>query len=148
MGYFVQDFTPYWWIDGWLYEIATMIGRNLYVPIEVEMIAPARTRGLREFGYWYGFMDDMRIHRRAIAESILSSPDFLVSDERRRELREDLDRVCAEFGGARQAALDPANIARVEARGYDGPEDERYQRVKARSIQVLREWQTRGSVAA
>jgi hypothetical protein len=148
MGYFVQDFTPYWWMDLWLYEIATMIGRNHYVPLEVEMIAPTRTRGLREFGYWAAFVDDMRIHRRAIAESILASPDFLVSAERRQELRENLDFLCVELGSGRAALLDPANVAKVEMGGYDRPDDERYRRVKARSLKVLREWQTRCGIAA
>jgi hypothetical protein len=148
MGYFMQDFTPYWWMDVWLYEIATMIGRNHYVPIDLEMIAPTRTRGLREFGYWYAFVDDMRVHRRAIAESILASPEFLVSAERRQELRENLDHVCAEFASGRPVVLDPANVARIEMGGYDTPDDERYRRIKARSMKVLQEWQRRGGVAA
>ena len=145
MGYFMQDFTPYWWIDVWIYEIATMIGRNHYVPIDLEMIAPVRTRGLREFSYWFCFVEDMRVHRRAIAESILSSPDFLVSKERRQELREDLDRLCTELGAGRAAGLDPANVARVEMGGYDTPEDERYRRVKARSMRVLEDWRKRSA---
>ncbi len=81
MGYFMQDFTPYWWMDLWLYEIATMIGRNHHVPIDVEWTGSLRTRGLRDFVYWVTFVHEMRAHRRAIAETIISSPDFLVSAE-------------------------------------------------------------------
>jgi hypothetical protein len=140
MGYFVQDYTPYWWMDTWLYEIATMIGRSHYVPIDVEVIGPVRTRGLREFTYWVSFVDDMRVHRRAIAESILSSPDFLVSPERRQELRESLDHVCAEFRAGHVLPRNPAHAAGIEAAGYDAPDDERYRRIKARSMKVLQEW--------
>ena len=139
MGYFVQDFTPYWWMDLWLYEIATMIGRNYHVPIDVEMVGPMRTRGLRDFAYWVTFVHTMRAHRRAIAESILSSPDFLVSAERRQELLQSLDEVCAWLGSGFALAIDPANVARVEMGAYDAPEDDRYRRIKDRSAAVLQD---------
>jgi hypothetical protein len=45
----------------------------------------------------------------------------------------------------RAAGLDPANVARVEMGGYDTPEDERYRRVKARSMRVLQEWRKRSA---
>jgi hypothetical protein len=146
MGYFVQPFTPYWWMDTWLYEIATMIGRSHYVPIDVEMLGPVRTRGLRDFTYWVSFVDDMRIHRRAIAKSILTSPEFMVSDERRQELLQNLDHVCAEFQSAHVLVRNPAHAAGVEAGGYDAPDDERYRRIKARSMKVMEEW--RGAAVA
>jgi hypothetical protein len=139
MGYFVQDYTPYWWMDTWLYEIATMIGRTHYVPIDVEVIGAMTTRGLREFTYWACFFDDMRVHRRSIAEAILSSPDFMVSDERRQQLRDNLDHVCAEFRRAQVINRDPAHAAVVEKAAFDAPDDERYRRVKARSMQMLQD---------
>lgn len=140
MGYFLQDYTPYWWMDTWLYEIASMIGRTHYVPIDVEAIGPLQTRGLREFTYWVCFFDDMRVHRRAIAESILSSPDFLVSTARRQELRDNLDHVCAEFRKRHVVPRDPATGERIEKAGaYDAPDDERYRRIKARSMKLLQE---------
>jgi hypothetical protein len=140
MGYFLQDYTPYWWMDTWLYEIVSMIGRNHYVPIDVEAVGPLRTRGLREFHYWVCFFDDMRVHRRKIAESILSSPDFLVSAARRQELCDNLDHVCAEFRRLHVGPRDSAMGERLEKEGsYDAPDDERYRRIKARSMKLLQE---------
>jgi hypothetical protein len=148
MGYFLQDYTPYWWMDTWLYEIASMIGRTHYVPIDVEVIGEMTTRGLREFTYWARFFDEMRVHRRAIAESILSSPDFLVSAERRRELLSNVDKVCAELRQGQAIQRDPANAEGVERGGFDAPDDERYRRIKARSIRILEELrQNRARVA-
>lgn len=137
MGYFLQDYTPYWWMDTWLYEIATMIGRSHFVPIDVEFPGPLTTRGLREFTYWACFFDIMRIHRRAIAESIIASPDFLVSADRRQELREGLDQVCALFHKSQSLHRDPDHAKLIETAGHDAPDDERYRRIKARSAEVL-----------
>jgi hypothetical protein len=139
MGYFVQDYTPYWWMDTWLYEIATMIGRSHYVPLDVAFLGPLRTRGLRDFTYWACFFDEMRIHRRAIAEAILSSSDFSVSAERRQELRIELDHVCAVFERSQSAHRDSAHAAKVEIIGYDAPADERYRRVMARAEIILQD---------
>jgi hypothetical protein len=139
MGYFLQDYTPFWWLDTWLYEIATMIGRSHYVPVDVQFLGPLRTRGLRDFTYWARFFDDMRAHRRSIAETILSSPDFLVSAERRQELRDGLDHICAMFARSQTTQRDPAHAARVEVLAYDAPDDERYHRIKARSAKILQE---------
>jgi hypothetical protein len=139
MGYFMQPFTSYWWMDTWLYEIATMIGRNHYVPVDVGIFGALRTRGLRDLTHWACFFDAMRVRRRAIAESILSSPDFLVSAERRQELLRNLDYVCAELHAAGNSGRDPAIAELMETASYDAPDDERYRRIKARSTQILQE---------
>lgn len=139
MGYYLQDYTPYWWMDTWLYEIAAMIGRILYVPIDVEYHGTRQTRGMRDLTYWARFFDDMRVHRRAIAESILSSPDFAVGAERRQELYDGLDDMCAIFERSNALLRDPEHAKQLEASGYDAPEDERYRRAKDRSLRVLQE---------
>jgi hypothetical protein len=142
MGYYLQDYTPYWWMDTWLYEIATMIGRNIFVPIEVECRGPMQTRGLREVLYWARFFDDMRVHRRAIAESILSSPDFVASAELRQELRNGLDHMCNVFLSSNAILRDPEYAKRIEGIGYDAPEDDRYRRAKDRSLRALQQLET------
>jgi len=139
MGYFLQDYTPYWWMDTWLYEIATMIGRNHYVPIEVELMELNRTRGLREVNYWARFFDEMRVHRRAIAERIISSPDFLASAERRQELHGALDHLCKIFERSLAFLRDPAYGQQLEITAHEAADDERYRRVKERSLKVLEE---------
>jgi hypothetical protein len=141
MGYFIQDYTPFWWMDNWLYEIAAMIGRTHYIPMDVEFVGPLRTRGLRDILYWASFFDEMRVHRRAIAESILASPDLLISAERRQELFDGLDDMCAMFARSLVAMQERVSAEGAEDGGYDAPDDERYQRVKARAAKILQELQ-------
>jgi hypothetical protein len=145
MGYFIQDHTPYWFMDNWLYEIAAMIGRTHYIPMDVEFLGPLKTRGLREVAYWARFFSKMRVYRRATAESILASPDLLMSAERRQELRDQLDNMCALFERGLSFLLEPAHIAAAEAGGYDAPDDERYRRIKARSMRLLEELEQSGA---
>jgi hypothetical protein len=137
MGYFVQDYTPYWWMDSWLFEIATMIGRFYSVPIEVRFVGPMRTRGMRDLLFWAQFYDAMRVHRRAVAKAIVASANFLDSPERKRELIEDLDRLCAELEGHNAVLRDPGYAKRIEASGFDAPASDRYLRAKERAQTAL-----------
>jgi hypothetical protein len=139
MGYYVQDYTPYWWMDTWLCEIATMIGRTHFVTIKTEFVGERQTRGLRELPYWAHFFDETRVHRRAIAEAILSSPDFADPAERRQQLRDRLDHICAVLERGNAILRDPAYANQLERAGYDAPADERYRRAKDRSLIVLQE---------
>jgi hypothetical protein len=143
MGYFLQDYTPFGWLDNWLYEIVAMIGRTHFIPMHVEFVGPLRTRGLRDFLYWACFFDDMRPHRRAIAESILSSPDLLISPERRQELFDGLDDMCAMFASSVASLRERAGSEDADVTGYEAPDDERYRRIKARSMKVLEELRQR-----
>ena len=139
MGYYIQDHTPYWWMDTWLCEIAVMIGRFQSVPLGIEFVGQRQTRGLRELLYWARFFDEMRVHRRATAEAILASPDFLESAERKQALRDNLDYVCTELEKSNAILRDPDHAKRLEGFGYDAPADERYRRAKDRSLAVLQE---------
>ena len=148
MGYFMQDHTPYWWMDTWLFEIAVMIGRMRYAAIDVQCTGPLQTRGLREVSYWARFFDETRVHRRLIAENILSGPDFLLPAERRQELRNELEQTCAQLAQSNSILRDPAYAKQLEGAGYDAPEDERYRRVKERSLKVLDELERGGTRVA
>jgi hypothetical protein len=148
MGYFMQDHTPYWWMDTWLYEIAVMIGRVHYADVDVACIGPLRTRGLRDLVYWATFFDAMRVHRRAVAEAILADADFLETAERKQALRDDLDQICAEFDRNNACLRDPAHAQRLEGTGHDAPADERYRRAMDRSLTVLQELERDGTRVA
>ncbi len=137
MGYFVQDYTPYWWMDTWLFEIATMIGRLYSVPIDVRFVGSPRTRGMRDLLFWAQFYDAMRVHRRAVAEAIVASASFLDSPERKRELIEDLDQLCANLEAHCAVLRDPDFARRIEASGFDAPVNDRYLRAKERAQTAL-----------
>jgi hypothetical protein len=139
MGYYLQDYTPYWWMDTWLCEIAIMIGRNHSVAMKTQFVGERQTRGLRELSYWACFFDETRVHRRAIAEAILSSPDFAEPAERKQQLRNRLDHICARLKEGNAILRDPGYANQLERSGYDAPADERYRRAKDRSLIVLQE---------
>jgi hypothetical protein len=139
MGYYLQDYTPYWWMDTWLCEIATMIGRIYYLGMKTEFVGSMQTRGLREISYWARFFDEMRGHRRAVAEAIIASPDFVVPAELRQELRNGLDEVCVLLERRNAILRDPDYAKQIEISGFDAQEDERYRRAKERSLKALQE---------
>jgi hypothetical protein len=89
--------------------------------------------------YWCEFFGKMRVHRRAIAESILASPDLQISPQRRQELFNALDHVCALFEGSLEHLAELAKAEETKPVGFDAPDDERYRRIKARSMRVLQE---------
>jgi hypothetical protein len=139
MGYFLQPFTPYWWMDTWLFEITHLIGRMIPVDLDVECFEWKKTRGMRELTYWATFYDDMRPHRRAIAEAIIKDPEFLTTDAFKQELLDRMDRLCDTFNRANSVLRDPAHAAKITSEfAHDAPADERYLRVKARSLELVK----------
>jgi hypothetical protein len=139
MGYFLQPFTPYWWMDTWLFEITHLIGRMIPVDLDVECLEWKKTRGMRELTYWATFYDDMRPHRRAIAEAIIKDPEFMTTDAFKQELLGRMDRLCDAFKQGNSALRDPAYAANIMRDfAHDAPADERYLRVKARSMELVR----------
>jgi len=141
MGFFLQPYTPYWWMDTWLFEIAVMIGRLLPLKLEIDFGDNwAHTRGMRDLTYWAAFFDDMRPRRRAVAEQILRDPAFKATDEQKARHLERLDRLCEQFRLSNSCLRDPAYAARIaETFAHNAPEDERYLRIKARSLALVQQ---------
>jgi len=141
MGFFLQPYTPFWWMDTWLFEIAVMIGR--LVPLKVSLDFGdnwAKTRGMRDLSYWATFFDDMRGHRRAIAERIVNAPEFQAPDGVKTQLLERMDALCQTFLRSNSRLRDPAYAAEImKTFAHNAPEDERYIRIKERSIEVLQQ---------
>lgn len=127
MGYFLQPWTPFWWHDTWLWEIA--LYADVYHNAEIEVGYPPQdfaTQGMREVMYWQAFFDETRTVRRELAMKI--SPEL----------------------GLRMALLSPrlfglAAILRdreyVEKRwpDPDTPPDERYLRIRCKAESYLNE---------
>ena len=138
MGYFMQPFTPYWWMDTWLYEISVMIGRLLPMDLTVEHGEWMKTRGMREVTYWAKFFDDTRKERRAMAERIIRGPDFKTVPTVKQILLDKLDQECERFLFSNSGLRDPERAKEITDHfAHDAPEDERYKRIKARSLELL-----------
>lgn len=138
MGYFMQDHTPYWWMDTWLYEIAVMIRRQLPLDMVVECEDWARTRGMREVDYWAKFFDEARPVRRRIAERILRSFEFKSDPSVIRQALNMLDDACKEFEHSNSILRDPDYAAKIMSKfAHEAHHDDRYERIKARSLAFL-----------
>ena len=139
MGYFLQPYTPYWWMDTWLFEIAVMIGRMLPLELDLDFGDWTKTRGMRDLTYWAKFFDDMRGHRRAIAERIINDPGFMTDEVIKKQLIQRMDMLCTKFLHSNSCLRDPEHAGRIMKKfAHDAPEDERYLRIKERSTDLLK----------
>ena len=139
MGYFLQPYTPYWWMDTWLFEISVMIGRMLPLDMDLDFGDWTKTRGMRDLTYWATFFDDMRGHRRAIAERIINDPEFKTDEVIKKQLIERMDTLCAKFLHSNSCLRDPEHAGRIMKKfAHDAPEDERYIRIKAQSVDLVK----------
>jgi len=141
MGFFLQPYTPFWWMDTWLFEIAVLIGRLLPLKLEIDFGDNwAHTRGMRDLTYWAGFFDDLRPHRRAIAEQIINDPAFRSTASVKAALLARMDEMCRKFLHSNSCLRDPAYAARITASfAHNAPEDDRYLRIKARSMALVQQ---------
>jgi hypothetical protein len=139
MGFFLQPYTPFWWMDTWLFEIGMMIGRLRPLKLNLDFGNNwMHTRGMRELTYWARFFDDMRGQRRAIAERIVNDPAFKATDIVKAQLLARMDGLCQQFLRSNGGLRDPEYAARVMKRfAHSAPEDERYLRIKERSMTLV-----------
>lgn len=139
MGFFLQPYTPFWWMDTWLFEIAVMIGRMLPLKLNLDFgDSWTKTRGMRDLTYWAQFFDDMRWHRLATAKQIINDPEFKTADDLKKRLLERMDALCQSFLHSNSCLRDPAYAARImNTFAHNAPEDERYIRIKERSMELV-----------
>jgi hypothetical protein len=139
MGYFLQPYTPFWWMDTWLFEISVMIGRMFPLELDLDFGDWKNTRGMRDLTYWAQFFDDMRGQRRAIAEAIINDPEFKTDDPIKQQLLQRMDLLCAKFLHSNSCLRDPEYASRIMKKfAHDAPEDERYIRIKERSADLVK----------
>lgn len=131
-GLFCEHF-PYWFVDMWLHELATMTQRVLWVDIAGELVGGrGKTKGLRDLRFWNDFFDRTRPLReyqadRAIDELYKGQP-YRVAQLRGR-LREV---ALASFSWSSQY-IQQTSAQQEGALSIDAPEDDRYLRIKAKA---------------
>jgi hypothetical protein len=147
MGYFLQPYTPFWWMDTWLFEISVMIGRLFPLDLDLDFGDWTKTRGMRDLTYWAQFFDDMRGHRRTIAETIINDPVFESDDDIKRQLLERMDLLCAKFLHSNSCLRDPAHAGRIMKKfAHDAPADARYIRIKEQSVDLVNRAHATGAI--
>lgn len=140
-GFLFPPHWPVWFHDTWIDEIAHMTGRILWADIPVEEIGGrGKSRGIRDIAFWAALFDATRPDRVALAEMLSRehNPPWLQS-----QLLQRRD-ILNLFFSSRMARLrDPATAYVFEKRmSFDAPQDERYQRIKARAEQVMADFRT------
>lgn len=142
MGYFIQPYTPFWWADTWLYEMAWMINRLHKAKINCHSFDFNQTRGLRDVIWWATFYDETRPMRAALARTIINDPDYEGSPDYRQDVIGSIPEVGREFEKLNAILRHPEHARVVELQyGHEAPADERYIRIKRNAEQIISELQ-------
>ena len=126
-------------MDTWLFEIAMLIGRLLPLTLNIDFGDNwTNTRGMRDLTYWATFFDDMRADRRATAERIVNDPAFRAAADVKAQLLARMDEMCGRLFLSNSRLRDPEYAAGIMGTfAHSAPEDERYLRIKQRSMQLV-----------
>ncbi len=131
LGWLFPPFFPYWFGDHWIDDIARLIGRISYAPVEYEVDRRPGTREMREPAFWATFYDCLEPMRRKQALAIIDDPDFIEPGWRKAILRRHTPLI-----EKRSRYIN--DIVRGYGNACPNP-DERYRRIRGAAISMLRE---------
>lgn len=137
MGGF-PEFSPFWWYDTWVSEIAMMIDRIEWAPVDAALAGGTRgkTRGLRDASFWQTLFAALRPKRAQIARNMINT--MIVSSEERKALLDGIPAMCKKFEQEHDNLCDQEIATRLETMlSYDAPADERYLRIRQKGIELL-----------
>jgi hypothetical protein len=126
---------PYWFVDHWLDDVAKLIDRIAYCTSDhdADTNRPG-TMEMREPGWWGTFFDACHLRRRAIASRIIDAMD-------EPPWRKELLRRNYPIIEQRSKLINDCVRANKELAAYAAqhPPDERYNRVRAAAVAMLRD---------
>lgn len=134
LGHIYNHEYPFWFIDHELDDICRMIGRFVFVDVNVSHRPwrPGTTIRLRDLEFWTSYYDLMTLERRLKARAIIMSPEFQAPDWQRKVLANSYQVV--ESRSRQINASVRQNAAAIEEqRGDKNPPDEGYLRAKAKA---------------
>lgn len=137
-GFFCPPYFPYWWCDTWADEMARFTGRMLHADVSATLLQEiaGNSRGLREVTFWGNFFQKTRIIRKQAAAAIIGEGDEPAW--RKVQIKQYWDDLERRLDARDSPNRDPITAKRFEAElGFDAPDDERYQRAKAKAIAFL-----------
>lgn len=143
-GFFQVPYFPFWWHDTWTMEIATMINRRWLAQVDVEypdMDTATKTRCCRDIRFWQMFFDATRGLRQDAARSIILSDEFQTwGGYSKDDLLSQFSIWGKDFFERGVRLRDPAVAEKLEQTvSFDAPGDERYTRIMAEALTILRE---------
>ncbi len=127
MGYVYPPYFPYWFVDHWVDDIARMIGRLVYVDVDIDAVSrKPPTQEMRDLTFWSTFFDLCREVRRSYAGVIIADPLFQASAWEKRILRQNFPVTDVRSKWINDNVR--ASAVHYEAVSGVGPPDERYLR--------------------
>jgi hypothetical protein len=137
VGYFCPPYFPYWWHDTWIDELGQMIGRIVYVDIDITMNElKGQSRGVREILFWAKFFDTMRVVRRDIALKIIEESDD--QPFRKDQLRQHMPALEAALAHRNSILRDPVRAALLESHyAFDAEANARYLAIKTEAELIM-----------
>ena len=129
VGYIYPPYFPYWFTDHWLEDVAKMTGLTELIDIAVDSSAKPFTSELREPSWWATFYDAARSLREADARRVLGISENTVALRRASALISHRSVMINNTVRMQSAAL--SQMSRLSIC------DERYQRAKARALEML-----------
>lgn len=129
MGYLFPPYFPYWFVDHWLDDIARMIDRWTVVDVELDSRKRPGTQDRREPAFWATFYDAMYSERLACAHRIIDGfgePQW----------RKDMLKSRCDYHNQRSVMINNT-VRRIQ--WAPEPFDERYLRVRARAVAMLKD---------
>ena len=137
MGYIWPGYWPYWFCDHWLVDIAKYIDRAPFADVRVDCASNRPpTMGMREPDFWATFYDAGYLVRQELASNIILGSDFDEPMWRKEYL---LKRFPIHDYYSRWIN-DQVRQAIAPQVGPPPPPDERYIRLKARALKMMRDW--------
>lgn len=132
MGWMYPPYFPYWFVDHWIDDIASLIGRRAYVSAKVDNARRPGTRELREPGWWASYFDLLWDARLEQARSIVDSEDFLEPEWRKEILRAHHPLIEYRSKWINENCRQMND--QMERQSGAGPGDTRYLRLKKRAM--------------
>lgn len=138
MGFLYPPYFPYWFVDHWVDDLVRMIDRIAFVDIDIDCSSrKPGTAELRDLRFWTTVFDAHQLDRRSMARSIIDSPDFIDTPEHKEILRGHYPLIEYRSKWISDCLRDQAeHIERSRNAGPGGP---RYDRVKAKAANILRQ---------
>lgn len=134
VGELYPTYFPYWFVDHWTDDLARMIGRISHADVMCDMGQKPPTAELREPGWWGTWFDAAYMMRRAQAEKLLAAMENNLDGYGRRcinnfPLIEHRSRWINDTVRAQNAQLSAQSRLSLQ--------DERYQRVRKRAVDMV-----------
>lgn len=129
-GGIYPEYFPYWFVDHWLDDIARMIDRIAFADIEAKADFKPTTIGHREPALWATLYDALTLERRAIARGIIDSPDFQEPEWRKELMRQTYPLI------EERSRIINTMVKQMAA--LESTTDERYMRIRARAVDIMK----------